>query len=274
LVSSDLYVTMVRCWGEALGVPKGDKTMPRNKDLKRLVRARMGKTGEAYTAALAHIGSTPRGKPRPNNNGDSASPSSAVSATKSSDYAVVAGMSDEKVKAKTGCTWERWVYALDRRGAAEMSHGEIARIVNEKYKVDGWWSQMVTVGYERIKGIRARGQRRDGSYEASKSRTFDVPVTKLFEAWAKAPVRRRWLNGADVKVRTATSPKSMRLEWADGGIIAVWFESKGRSKSVVALAHTKLPDKETADRLKKYWSARLDALGEVLSERKAAKPTT
>src|SRR5512134_2636579 len=30
-------------------------TVPRNKDLKRLVRARMTKTGEAYTAARAHI---------------------------------------------------------------------------------------------------------------------------------------------------------------------------------------------------------------------------
>lgn len=241
--------------------------MPRNKDLKRLVRTRMRKTGEAYTAALAHIHNAPRSKPRAAVNSDSASPTIAVSAIKPVDYAAVAGMSDQKVKEKTGCTWERWVYALDRRGAAEMSHGEIAKIVNEKYKVDGWWSQMVTVGYERIKGIRARGQRRDGSYEASKSRTFAVPVTKLFNAWAKAPVRRRWLDGAGLKVRTATAPKSMRLDWPEGGIIAVWFEPKGKSKSVVALAHTKLPDKQTADRLKKYWSDRLDALGEVLSER-------
>jgi hypothetical protein len=30
-------------------------TMPRQKDLKRLVRARMRKTGEAYTAARAQI---------------------------------------------------------------------------------------------------------------------------------------------------------------------------------------------------------------------------
>ena len=243
--------------------------MPRNKDLKRLVRTRMRKTGEAYTAALAHIDNTPRAKARATTNGDSTSPAITVSEIKPVDYAAIAGMSDEKVKEKTGCTWERWVFALDRRGAAEMSHGEIAKIVNEKYKVDGWWSQMITVGYERIKGIRARGQRRDGSYEASKSRTFDVPVTKLFNAWAKAPVRRRWLDGASLKVRTATAPKSMRLDWPEGGIVAVWFEPKGKSKSVVALAHTKLPDKPTADRLKKYWSDRLDALGEVLSERKS-----
>jgi hypothetical protein len=248
--------------------------MPRNKDLKRLVRARMGKTGEAYTAALVHISNTTKSKTHSRGDGESESRITPEPTSKPIDYAAIAGMSDAKVKEKTGCTWERWVYALDRRGAAEMSHGEIARVVNEKYKVDGWWSQMVTVGYERIKGIRARGQRRDGSYEASKSRTFDVPVTKLFDAWAKAPIRRSWLNGAAVKVRTATSPKSMRLDWADGGIVAVWFQSKGKSKSVVALAHTKLPDKETADRLKKYWSDRLNALGEVLSERKVARTRT
>jgi hypothetical protein len=218
-------------------------TMPRNKDLKRLVRARMKKTGEAYTAALSHIDK----KPKP------------------IDYATVAGMSDEKVKAKTGCTWEKWVYALDRRGAAEMSHREIAALVSEKYKVADWWSQMVTVGYERIKGLRARGQRRDGTYEASKSRTFNVPVTKLFDAWADAGVRRRWLNGAGVKVRTATSPKSIRLGWSDNTIVAVGFESKGKSKSTVSLAHAKLPDRETAERFKKYWAEQLDTLGGVLS---------
>jgi hypothetical protein len=31
--------------------------------------------------------------------------------------------------------------------------------------------------------------------------------------------------------------------------------------------HTKLPDRETANRLKQYWSDRLDALGGVLTKR-------
>jgi hypothetical protein len=147
-----------------------------------------------------------------------------------------------------------------------MSHREIAALVSEKYKIDGWWSQTVTVGYERIKGLRARGQRRDGTYEAGKSRTFNVPVTVLYNAWANASVRRRWLNGESAKVRTATAPKSIRLGWNDGSIIAVGFIAKGKSKSSVAVAHTKLPDRETANRLKEYWSDRLDALGAILSE--------
>jgi len=240
--------------------------MPRNKDLKRLVRARMTRTGEAYTAALAHIPSKP-GTPKPSEAATVSLPAAAsATAAGPPDYAAVAGMSDVTLKARTGCTWEKWVYALDRRGAASLSHGEIAALVSEKYRIDGWWSQMVTVGYERIKGLRARGQRRDGTYEAARSRTFGVPVTTLFDAWADANVRKRWLDSAAVKVRTATSPKSMRLGWSDGSIVAVGFMSKGRGKSSVSLAHTKLPDRESVDRFKKYWSERLDALGDVLPD--------
>ena len=237
--------------------------MPTNKDLKRLVRARMHKTGEAYTAARANIVRTPTTKPASKTPTASA-PVSAVPAPNPQNFAELAGISDAAIKEKTGCNWERWVYALDKRGAQSMSHRDIAALVSEKYKVPSWWSQTVTVGYERIKGLRARGQRRDGTYEATKSRTFDVPVTKLFEAWADPSIRRRWLKDPSIKVRTSTAPKTMRLGFPDGAIVAVGFTAKGRSKSSVALEHTKLRDRETADRLKKEWSERLDALAEVL----------
>jgi hypothetical protein len=235
-------------------------TMPRNKDLKRLVRARMKKTGEAYTTARAQIIKKPKSR---------ATSRVAVAASGPAakpDYATRAGMSDATIKAKTGCTWERWVKSLDHHGAETKSHRDIVDLVSKTWKVDGWWAQTVTVGYERIKGIRERGQRRDGSYEANKSRTFDVPVTKLFDAWADKSVRDRWLADTNVKVRTATAPKSIRLGLADGSIVAVGFLPKGKSKSAVALSQAKLPDKQTANRLKQYWSEKLEALGEVLTK--------
>jgi len=224
--------------------------MTRNKDLKRLVRTRMKKTGEAYTTARAQITKKSPATPTPD----------------PKTYAKLAGMSDAIIKEKTGCTWERWVKALDHHGAEKLSHRDIASLVSEKYKVPSWWTQSVTVGYERIKGLRARGQRRDGTYEATKSRTFNVPVTKLFDAWKDPSVRKRWLDGVGVKVRTATSPKSMRLGWTDGTIVAVGFYPKGNGKSSVAVQHTKLPDRNAADRLKKYWSERFDALHDVIVE--------
>ena len=154
--------------------------------------------------------------------------------------------------------------SLDHHGAAEMSHREIAALVQSKYKVPSWWSQTVTVGYERIKGLRTRGQQRNGTYAMTKSKTYGVPVATLFAAWAEPATRRRWLQGGTVRVRTATAPKSMRLDWNDGGIVAVGFFSRGASKSSVALEHGKLPDRETAERLKAWWTERLQALGEVL----------
>jgi hypothetical protein len=232
--------------------------MARDKDLKRLVRARMKKTGEAYTAARAQVVRKPTAKKR------LAAPDPAP-AQPPLDYAALAGMSDERIEAMTGFTWERWTQVLDGHGAAKMVHRDIAALVSSTYKVASWWTQTVTVGYERIKGLRARGQRRDGSYEAGKSRTFNVPVATLFEAWRDASIRERWLDDPGAKVRTATAPKTIRLGWGDGTIVAVGFEAKGRSKSMVALAHMKLPDRATADRLKRYWSERLDALGEVLA---------
>ena len=243
--------------------------MPRNKDLKRLVRTRMKKTGEAYTTARAQVVKKSRATPR------SAAPATArktsvararIPVPDPSEYAAIAGMSDEVLKEKTGCTWELWVKALDYARAVEMSHRDIAKLVDTKYKVGPWWAQMVTVGYERIKGLRARGQRRDGTYEAGKSRTYDVPVARLFDAWGNAGMRKRWLDGAKVEVRTATAPRSMRLGWEDGTIVSVNFQSKGDSRSSVALAHEKLPDRESADRMKRYWSDRLDALGEMLAD--------
>jgi len=231
--------------------------MPKNKDLKRLVRARMRKTGEAYTAARAQIVKPPRRRP-PN-----ATPVASSTAA-AGDLALRAGLSDAAVKQHTGCTWERWVRALDHHGAAAMPHREIVALVSTKYKVPDWWSQMVTVGYERIKGLRARGQRRDGSYEATKSRTFGVPVATLFDAWANARRRQAWLDER-VTIRTATAPKSMRIGWSDGSIIAVGFYAKGASKSSVAVQHAKLPDRDSAERLKQFWTERLDALSDSLA---------
>ena len=223
--------------------------MPRDKDRKRIIRSRMKKTGESYTASRAHVISQPKLKEPP---------------VRQMDYAALAGMSDDKIAAKTGRTWHEWVRALDADGAAAMPHRSIAEIMHTKHRVADWWAQTVTVGYERIKGLRDRGQRRGGAYEAGKSKTFGVPVTVLFQAFADARARRRWLDGVDAAVRTATAPKSIRLQWPDGTIVVAGFIAKGAAKSAVALVHTKLRDKAASDRAKAYWAERLDALAKQL----------
>ena len=223
--------------------------MPINKDFKRLVRGRMQKTGESYTTARAQLlkRTKPDNKPRV-------------------EYAKLAGMmSDAALKAKTGCTWERWVRALDRVKAHTWPHRRIAQYVHEKYKTPSWWSQTVTVGYERIKGLRVIGQRRSGGFETSKSKTFAVPLARLYRAFSDARARARWLPDVSLEVRTARANKSMRVTWPDRTSVVIGFMGKGAAKSQVAVQHSKLPDHAAATRVKQYWTERLSALGEVLT---------
>jgi len=222
--------------------------MPTNKDFKRVVRARMTKTGESYTTARAHLLIK---KPAPT--------------LAQSDFERRAGISDATIKAKTGCTWDRWVWALDAVEAHDWEHREIAQYVHEKYKVPGWWAQSVTVGYERIKGLREIGQRRGGGFEVNKSRTFAVPLGRLYRACYEKRGRARWLPGVDLMIRVATLEKSMRITWPGKTSVELYFTSRGPKKSQLVVQHVKLATKDAATRMKLYWQGRLDTLGEMVT---------
>jgi hypothetical protein len=214
--------------------------MPRQKDLKRIVRSRMLDTGESYTTARLHV-------IRPND-------------TPPPDFANVAGMSDDSVKKATGRDWAEWVRTLDAAGAAKKTHPQIASHVSS-LGAGAWWSQMVTVGYERIRGLRQRGQARSGTWSVNKSRTFPVSVEELYKAFATARIRARWLP-AQMKVRTSIVPRSMRVTWLENDTsVLLAFLPKGPAKSTVTLSHEKLPDKAAAEKMKAWWGEQLDALG-------------
>jgi hypothetical protein len=177
-------------------------------------------------------------------------------------------MSDEAVRRSTGRTWADWVRQLDGAGAHEWSHRDIARHVLSRHEdVSPWWAQTVTVGYERIRGLRDVGQRRGGTYDANKSRTFPVDVATLYRRFRDARLRRRWLPEGLQKIRTATADRSMRADWQDGTQVNLYFTSKGPHKSAVAVQHAKLETRSDVNAVKAFWQERLDALGELLRGR-------
>ena len=239
--------------------------MTLDKDRKRIIRNRMKTTGESYTTARRHV--LARGA------GRAARPAASDGRVLPANVEKLAGKSNVVMKARTGRDWPDWVRLLDAAGAASMSHGEIARLVYEKHAVSGWWSQTVAVGYERLTGRREVGQRISGEFEASKSKTFAVSVTTLFDAFADERTRRRWLNDVDARVRSATAPKMMRLHWPDGTVVVLWFTAKGEGKSNVSIAHTKLASRDALENAKNDWAHRLEALGRVLTD-SGAQPNT
>jgi hypothetical protein len=220
--------------------------MTSQKSFKRRVRARMGKTSERYTAArrqlLAKAGDNQRPAP-----------------------AARRPYSDQVVRANTGRVWDEWFALLDAWGAVRRPHPEIARWLMDEHGVGGWWAQGVTVAYEQARGLRAPGQRRDGSWEVTVTKTVAVPVDRLYAAFADPGRRERWLPGAGFEVRTARPGRSIRANWDDGSTrLAVGFTVLGEAKSQVAVAHQRIPDPATADRLRAFWRERVAVLKQVL----------
>ena len=255
-------------WGD-LACAK-EETMPKEKDLKRLIRARMTRTGEAYTTARAHVlASSPSADAAANTaTTDTAALTDERGAAPPlpDDYEKVAGMSDDAVFKATGKRWPEWVAWLDAVDAANMPHGKIAAHLAESTDIGGWWSQMVTVAYERLRGLREVGQRRDGVYEANRSRTIAAPLDAVWNAFADEARRKEWCGSLRIDFHHLAYPKSMRGKTPDGTKVIAYFTDKGEKKCTVAVQHTDLPDREAADQARAEWSERLDALKASLAE--------
>jgi hypothetical protein len=174
-----------------------------------------------------------------------------------------AGVGSEAVLRATGRAWDEWLKVLDRAGAKAMPHKEIALMLSRKFAVPDWWSQMVTVGYEQARGLRAVNQRA-GGFAANASRTVDISVDRLFDAWSDPQVRARWLPDAPLEVRRSTGGKSLRMTWTTGDSnVEVGFYSKGADKSQVQVEHNQLKSAAAVARQKAFWGdalARLKAL--------------
>ena len=241
--------------------------MTAHRDLKRLIRDRQSKTGESYTAARAVV---VRRSPEPSHGETPSSRSSAIpkSPVGKTQWPDLAGIRDEAVHEKTGKTWAEWVEVLDGVEAYTWTHREIARHLSETYaSVNSWWAQSVTVGYERIRGMRDVGQRPDGSFDANKTRTYPVDATVLFAMFQDARRRRTWLETGVAKIRTAIPGKSIRFDWDDGTQVNVTFVPKGPNKSSVSVQHVRLAGKDDVEPRKSFWQERLDRLGDQLRVR-------
>lgn len=222
--------------------------MTQQKTFKRRVRARMAKTGESYTAARRRLiaDGGPPAVPTP--------------------PPFEPPLAEERLAEATGHGWDHWLAVLDEWGATGRNHTEIARFLMDEQAVAGWYAQSITVGYERARGMRAKGQNKDG-FVISVSKTVAVPRERLFAAFEDPELRERWLPGAEMGLRTATPPRLARWDWEDGSTrIVLGIEAVDAHKSRLGLNHEKLPDADTAEEMRLWWRERVQALKELLEE--------
>jgi uncharacterized protein YndB with AHSA1/START domain len=201
----------------------------------------------------------------------------------------IATMSDESVLSKTGKNWTQWFELLDEWGGVEKGHKLMAKWLAEEHGVSAWWSQTITVAFERARGLREVNERAKG-FAVSVTRTVAADLDRCWYAWAEASELSKWFTtsaeqdfreggryrNADQDSGTFLRivPKNrVRFTWEQelhqaGSEVEVTFQTLPTGKTRICLTHEKLSSqKEVAD-LREGWSWAMDSLKSYLESGK------
>ncbi|UNX53468.1 hypothetical protein MF406_10705 [Georgenia sp. TF02-10] len=222
--------------------------MTTQESFKRRIRSRMAKTHERYNAARRALLAQAT-RPPAAGRGWVAAPQ----------------LSDEAVRAGTDRSWEEWVDLIDAGPGRAAGHTAIATWLREAHAVDGWWAQGVTVGYERITGIRLPGQMPDGTFTVSRSRTLPGDLDALRAVLLDDDARASLFPGLRTSLRSSPTAKQLRFDvWDAGsgepaGVLAVSVD-RARAGIKLVVTHEKLASVQAADVWKAFWGDWISSL--------------
>jgi hypothetical protein len=151
------------------------------------------------------------------------------------------------IERATGRSWDDWLSWMASIHADQLSHHEIATalITELEGMVDnlGWWAQATAVAYEQSIGRRIPGQRPDGTFQTSVSRSTPLGMETLIDAWttfaAADPAVLDRITG-DVRVSGTANRITWRAKGRDGTAYTVISEPKkdGTASLVVQILGT------------------------------------
>lgn len=244
--------------------------MTRQESFKRRVRARMAHTGERYAAARRQLLAQADAGPGPGLDGGVAVPPAAPPARRV--WAADPGMTDDKLAAATGRSWDQWCDVIDAWPGHSAGHTAIAAHLRDGHGVDSWWAQTVTVGWERITGARLPHQMADGTFTANRTRTVTVDVDTLRALLVDDGGRASLFPELATTLRSKPTAKSLRVAF-DEGVALFALAPKPGGRVAVTVSHERLPSPDSLDRWRAYWAEWLEAIDDQAPTAPTA-PTT
>ncbi|MGY1694239.1 hypothetical protein ACI780_04925 [Geodermatophilus sp. SYSU D00814] len=166
------------------------------------------------------------------------------------------------VERATKRSWDEWLRFMDAIGAPDLDHRQIAlRVYDElgdTVEQRGWWTQSVTVAYEQHIGRRIPGQRSDGTFQTSVSRSTPLGMTELMERWrtfadGDAAVQ-QVVAGGEVRVSGTDRRTTWRTRAADGSSVVVTSEPKKDGTASLVATQVGLPTLEANDAARAWWT--------------------
>lgn len=213
--------------------------MTTQESFKHRIRARMAKTGERYGAARRALIEQAC---KADNGGWVSEPE----------------VSDDAVREATGRGWDEWCAVIDGDPVRDRGHTAMAAFV-QGLGADAWWAQTVTVGYERIRGLRLPYQNPDGTFTAGRTKTIMVDATALRSMLLDDDERDVLFPAFATELRSRSTSKNVRLGIEDSVVqIAMTPASGGRTK--ISVAHSRLAKAEEVNVWKEFWADWIEGL--------------
>lgn len=175
----------------------------------------------------------------------------------------------EPIERATNRTWDEWLAFMDGIDARNLDHHQIATQV--LMELDGaidnpaWWAQSVTVAYEQEIGRRIPGQRPDGTFQTSASKSTKFGMQELMDRWTAFAAQDQAvlaLLDGDVRVSGTENRITWRTKARDGSSIVVISEPKANGTASIVAQQMGLQTHELNLEAKANWQ---DALGRFLA---------
>ena len=166
-------------------------------------------------------------------------------------------VSDDAVLRATGKPLAIWIAWLDERGASDLSHKEIAILLNREEGVSGWWAQNLTVSYEQHIGRRVPGQDCDGEFSVAVSKTLKGTMDDALARWIDLVGDRTEFSDIAMTRGPETSKTEKWRYWraglGDGSRVNVNIYQKAPGKASLGIEHEKLESSDQVEHWRSYW---------------------
>ena len=188
----------------------------------------------------------------------------------------------------TGKSAEEWFSLIEKNKKGNLPHKEIAEFLHRECGLTSWWSQEVTVLFEKHTGRRVTGQTADAGFQVGVSKTLPVSAEKIWD-FLTSPAgfgivtgeiidpkkireaERTGKTGIQYKITTLKPCSHLRMrwrlpDWKDYSILQVRVSEKGNGKTVLIFHQEKLADSVMQKEMKRYWKEQFTKLSALLTE--------
>lgn len=173
------------------------------------------------------------------------------------------------IESGSGISWADWLSFFEPH--KELDHKALALEALSNIQSVGaskspeWWAQMVTVAYEQHIGRRGIGERCDGTFSASVSKTLPGTMDEVLVKVVAAVKDLDEYAGVPAASAPSTSEtekwRYWRVKLADGSKVTINIQQKpGGEKSSASVNHDDLASSDLIDASKAWWRSFLTNL--------------